>query len=67
MKYKFLEYTADIKFVAFGKDIEEGYQQKIYEELNEYIMGLFDLTKTEKGHVTKCVKMSSNSSFHALK
>ena len=30
MKYKFLSHTADVKFQAFGKDLEEGFKNSAY-------------------------------------
>ena len=30
MRYKFLEHTADIKFQAFGKTIEEAFENSVY-------------------------------------
>lgn len=34
MKYKFLEHTADIKFQAFGKDVEEVFENSVLAMFN---------------------------------
>ena len=39
MKYKFLEHTADIKFQAFGKTIEEAFENSAYAMFNAMFDG----------------------------
>jgi SHS2 domain-containing protein len=46
-KYKFLEHTADIKFQAFGKRIEECFSNAAY-ALSELIKGNIEIKAKEK-------------------
>ncbi len=54
MKYKYLSHTADAKFVAFGKDLEEVFRNSALAMFN--ILG-----KTEKVEVTKTKKIKINA------
>lgn len=47
MRYKFLEHTADVKFQAFGKDIEEVFKNSFL-ALNETILGKKKIKEKEK-------------------
>jgi len=51
MKYKFLEHTADVKFQAFGKDVEEVFENSFL-ALKETICGKKKIKGKEKIKIT---------------
>ena len=51
MKYKYLEHTADAKFQAFGRDIDEVFANSALAMFN--ILGKTTKVKTEKTHKIK--------------
>ena len=60
MKYKFLKHTADIKFQAFGKNVEEVFENSAL-ALKESICGKIKI----KNSITKKIKVSGKD-FESL-
>jgi SHS2 domain-containing protein len=65
MKFKFLEHTADIKFQAFGKDIEEVFENSAL-ALKETICGGKKIKETEEMKVIAKGKDYENLLYNFL-
>jgi len=61
MKYKFLEHTADVKFQAFGKSLEEAFENSAY-ALKEAISGKIKI----KSRIKKKIKVEGKDSENLL-